>query len=345
MLREKIGLSPEGDYDMEAAEKLYLYGRNHWRTGRGYLYSDNNPEVLFDAGYKEYVTVVTYAVWQEIGLDVDYLRENDHIIWTKIDTDPSKVMPDLHGRTTGLDEYKGDPLSTIWRVATAGINAGAQNMASMGKHSDELNVEDYYINIPNELQRIVWATGAEVGYAVGAELTWYLLTHSLEKYPEDVIIEEGVSNFFDDIIRKIKDDTYFQRKLNEYLQDKTESFPMEQTDGLNFEDSGNFDLKSAINKSELWFAGEKNEDGSWNLEIEMKDTYDFTEFKNPLFEPEYVEQPKLGKIDKRWKFMSKGGIFANMANDGAYISQKLGAITPFDVKIRFFMKNYGVEKK
>ena len=160
-----------------------------------------------------------------------------------------------------------------------------------------------------------------------------------------MIIEEGVSNFFDDIIRKIKDDTYFQRKLNEYLQDKTESFPMEQTDGLNFEDSGNFDLKSAINKSELWFAGEKNEDGSWNLEIEMKDTYDFTEFKNPLFEPEYVEQPKLGKIDKRWKFMSKGGIFANMANDGAYISQKLGAITPFDVKIRFFMKNYGVEKK
>ena len=68
MLREKIGLSPEGGYTKEAAEKLYQYGRNRWRTGRGYLYSDNDPDVLFEAGYKEYVTVVTYTVWQKIGL-------------------------------------------------------------------------------------------------------------------------------------------------------------------------------------------------------------------------------------------------------------------------------------
>ena len=344
MLRKKIGLSPEGGYDMEAAEKLYLYGRNHWRTGRGYLYSDNNPDALFDSGYKEYVTVVNYTVWQEIGLDVDYLRENDHIIWTKIETDPSKVMPDLHGRTTGLDEYKNDPLSTLWRIATAGINAGAQNVASIETHSIVPNVEDYYLNMSDEVQRVFWATGAEIGYAFGAELTWYLLTHSLEKYPEDVVIEEGISNLFDSFIEKIKNDTYFKRKLDEYLQGKTVSFSMESTDGLDFSDSGNFDLKSAINKCELWFAGEKNEDGSWNLEIELRDTYDFTEFKNPLFEPKYVEQPKLGRTDKRWKLMSKNGIFANMANDGAYISQKLGAITPFLVIIRFTIENYGVER-
>ena len=101
MLREKIGLSPEGGYDMEAAEKLYQYGRNRWRTGRGYLYSDNNPEILFDAGYKEYVTVINSEVWVLAEMDINYFHDDEYEIWKVIE--PGAPMYDLSGRTTSKE--------------------------------------------------------------------------------------------------------------------------------------------------------------------------------------------------------------------------------------------------
>ena len=303
-----------------------MNGKNRWRTGRGYLYSDNNPDILFNSGYQDYVTVVTFTVWQEIGLDVDYLREDDHIIWTKIDTDPSKVMPDMHGRTTGLDEDKS-LLIDIWRIATAGINAGAQNMASIESHSAVPKIEDYYINIPNEYQRGIWATGAEIGYAFGLKLTWYLLMNSLSTYPQDVLIEEGVSNLFDDVIEEIKKNKDFHNGIDKFLQDKMNSFSKTDVGTINIEPGSSLDLYAALHGCHTWLSGERNEDGTWNLEVEMTDTYDFTDLV---------------------KFWEKDGFFNKAgwaANDLAYFSQESGAITPFDVKIHFTMKNYGVEKK
>ena len=167
------------------------------------------------------MSLVTFTVWREIGLDVAYLREDDHIIWTKIDTDPSKVMPDMHGRTTGLDEDKS-LLSTIRRMFTASANSHLQDEISVQRHlakGFEPTREDYHRSLGNKFQRMFWATGAEFSYGVlDAELTWYLLMHSLEKYPEDVVIEEGVSNLFDDIISEIKENRDFCNAINAFLE-------------------------------------------------------------------------------------------------------------------------------
>ena len=78
----------------------------------------------------------------------------------------------------------------------------------------------------------------------------------------------------------------------------------------------------------------------------MKDTFDFTDWQNSFFETIEVEQPKLGKKDKRLR--PREDIFRVLgwaANDAAYISQKLGAITPFEVEIHFSVENFEVKRE
>ena len=71
----------------------------------------------------------------------------------------------------------------------------------------------------------------------------------------------------------------------------------------------------------------KNTDGTWNLEFKLTDKYDFTEFV------------KFWELEGTWEKLGWA------INDLAHWSQKLGAITPFDVEIRFTIKNYQVKNK
>ena len=328
MLREKIGLEPEGDFDLNAAKKLYQYGAGRWRFGRGYLYSDSNPEMLFEQSYEEYITAVNSEVWTLAGLKTYYLEKNDHETWTIPRPDPSTVMFDMSGRTVGQDEFQKNPVAVIGRTGIAYFNAVIQNCADHDASEEWRNIEEdmpAHIFFLGELQRGIWAMGAEVGYALGWELTWYLLTHSLSGYPDDVVIEEGVSPLFDKFVNKFRDSTYVKEKIEEFLKNKTDSFPQEQTSGLLLQESGIIDLFAAINKCELWIAGEKNADGSWDLEIELKDEYDFTDFENPF-------------AQDSWE-----GFFGWAANDVAFASQKFGAITPYHVTIRYKMNGFVVE--
>ncbi|MCI8335642.1 MAG: hypothetical protein HFI72_00540 [Peptococcaceae bacterium] len=342
MLREKIGLSPEGGYDMEAAEKLYQYGRNRWRTGRGYLYSDNNPEVLFDAGYKEYVTVVNSEVWVLAEMDINYLHDNEHEIWNKIIPE----VLDLNKRLAEKDEYQGDVKATLKRMLYANPEAFEKIINSPDPELGLSENNKFFLKtISDGTQRAIWAAGAEVGYGLGTDLTWYLLTHSLADNPNDVIIEENVNYFFDEIIEKIKNNDYFVKKINKALIRKRVSFPKEEVKDFNFRYAGDFDLKSAINKCGLFVAGDLNEDGTWNLEIEMTDTYDFTEHENIFIGSRWVEDEQSGKKHKEWYIRSKGDMFAWAANNAAHFSQETGAIHPFELKICFTMENFEVKRE
>ena len=282
------------------------------------------------------MSVVNSEVWVLAELDINYLHDNKYEIGKVIE--PGGVMYDQYGRTESMESDREKLVQTPLRIFSASSNVMSQNRIDKARAGLDLSIgTDTFLN---DVQKAIWAAGAEAGYGLAStELTWYLLTHSLSANPEPVVIEEGVSYLFDGIINEIKNDAYFQRKLNEYLEDKVDSFSMEQTNGLNFRYSESFDLKSAINKCELWFAGEKNVDGSWNLEIELKDDYDFTEFENPLW---YLEEEisDTGETVQKRKIRSGGQIFAWTANDLAHLSQNSGAITPFPVTIRFSLKRY-----
>ena len=93
-----------------------------------------------------------------------------------------------------------------------------------------------FLQISDGIQRAIWAAGAEVGYGLfNTDLTWYLLTHSLADNPSDVIIEENVNYFFDEIIEKIKGSKAFFIGINSFLQKKKDSFDKEFVGVINFE--------------------------------------------------------------------------------------------------------------
>lgn len=319
MLREKIGLSPEGGYDLLAAERLYQYGKNKWRNGRGYLYSDNNPEVLFDRNYREYVTVVNSEVWMLAGLDINYLHDNDYEIWKVIE--PGAPMYDLSGRTTSKEPDNGKLIKTLGRAFNSSLNLDRQNRIDRARAGLEPSIEPD--SLSNGLQKEVWAAGAEAGYGLlSTELTWYLLTHSLSPHPEPVVIEEGISYLFDGFIEEIKKMPSFNDKVKEFLKDKESSFSQEKMGVVSFPWKQSLDLFLAIHDCTVWVEGEKNEDGTWNLHFYMADTYDF----------DYKDTEGMGIFDKiSWKI-----------NNAAHFSQLDGAITPFPIEFRFTIENYAV---
>lgn len=321
MLREKIGLSPEGGYTQGAAEKLYLYGKAKWRIGRGYLYSDNNPEVLFDNRYQEYISVVNGEVWALAGLDINYFHEDTHEIW-KIIT-PGMPMYDMHGRVTGEDPEKAQFILMPWRIATAYSNVVMQNRVDNARAGIELPVEN---EGSIEIQREIWAISAEVGYGIGLEFSWFLLTHALSPYPEDVIIEENVSDLFDEFIEKVKNSPEFDKKINTFLQKKSDSFSQEKVGLVSFSILGSMDLYLALHNCTVWLSGEKNEDGTWNLEVLAKDKYDF----------DYKDLSELESLKEKASWF---------INNMAHFSQESGSVTPYDVEIHFTLKNYEVKTK
>ena len=77
----------------------------------------------------------------------------------------------------------------------------------------------------------------------------------------------------------------------------------------------------------------KNEDDTWNLEIEINDTYDFTDFKNLK---EYVDSNKTYKD----VFMD---IFSTLLNNFGVVSSEYGVIKTYEVKIKFQLNPYKIE--
>lgn len=166
----------------------------------------------------------------------------------------------------------------------------------------------------------------EAGYAVGFELTWYLLTHSLSTYPEKVVIKENVSALFDEFINKIKNSRTFQETINTFLCKKNNSFSQDTVGVVSFPLLPSLDLYLSLHDCTVWVEGEKNDDGTWNLQVLMVDIYNF----------DYKDLEKLKSLGEKLSWA---------INNIAYSSQEVGAITPFDVEIRFTMENYKIKRE
>ena len=85
------------------------------------------------------------------------------------------------------------------------------------------------------------------------------------------------------------------------------------------------DLLLALHDASMVVNAKKNNDNTWNLEIEINDKYDFTDFKNL---GQYVD-------DEEDVFMD---IFATTLNNFGVVSSEYGVIKTFEVKIKFQTK-------
>ncbi len=177
------------------------------------------------------------------------------------------------------------------------------------------------------MQYVFWQIVVIGGLFTNKPLSAKLLTHSLSpfgKEPSDLTIDD------DKIKGILMESVAFKNKLRQliekYGQDTKEfiideKFPVEDT-SITFDKS---DLLYALHNATLFVKAIKNEDNKWNLEVEVVDIYDFTDFKRIK---EYADN-KESKIDD---------VIATTLNNFAVASSEYGVIKTYSLKIKFETK-------
>lgn len=174
------------------------------------------------------------------------------------------------------------------------------------------------------MQYAFWQTVIEVGgryfnYELAAEL----LQNSLEKNPKDFIITD------EKIMENIKTDQNFIDKMNKIISKygtKNEfNISIEDKESVTFENS---DLYFAIHIAKIEMKAKKENDSTWNADIILSDTFDFTKWKG-IFE--YIKDANS---------IPKSMISSTLYNL-AFISQKLGVVKEFEVVVKLPIKVVG----
>ena len=183
------------------------------------------------------------------------------------------------------------------------------------------NTNPFEIPAIKSMQYALWQMVAIGGNVVGFDSSAELLEHSLTDRPKDLLITEGK------IVDEIKNDSQFQQKLKDIVIKYGKDTSKFNTNGLKIQ-FDNSDLYFAIHGADINVAGEKINE-KWKLDIEIKDPYDYTEFKDL---EDYVKD--ANSVPK--------SMFSSFIYNLAHISVMFGVIKEYNVIIRFTIDNYEV---
>ena len=177
------------------------------------------------------------------------------------------------------------------------------------------------------MQYIFWQVVVVGGILCKMKLSAKLLSNALslfEKEPNNLFIEDN------DIIELITENEMFKDKMKQLIQKYGEgknefivddSAPAEDI-SITFDSK---DLLFALHNATVFVKAQKNEDDIWEMEVQIKDTYDFTDFKNLK---EYADN-KDGILED---------ILSTTLNNLAVVSSEYGVIKIYDLEIRFRTK-------
>lgn len=90
------------------------------------------------------------------------------------------------------------------------------------------------------------------------------------------------------------------------------------------------DLLYALHDATMFVDAQNNDNNTWNFDIEINDTYDFTEFKELK---EYVDKKNSILTD----------IVSTLLNNFGVVSSEYGVIKTYNVKIKFNINDYVIE--
>ena len=177
------------------------------------------------------------------------------------------------------------------------------------------------------MQYMFWQIVVIGGLFTNKPLSAKLLTNSLSmfgKEPNDLVIED------EEIKNILLKSPIFKKKLEQLIEKYgegkkefivDEKSPREDT-LIRFDDA---DLLYALHDATLLVKGRIDENNKWNLEIEIEDTYDFTDFKELR---EYTDEENSKTKD----------ILSTTLNNLGVASSKYGVIKVYDVEIKFETK-------
>lgn len=206
-----------------------------------------------------------------------------------------------------------------------------------------LNPKEYALSYYR--QYIFWETVINGGLLFNYKLAAKLLRHSLSEVGDN----PKTYNVTDkDIIENIKKDNDFKLKLDEIIinhsnEQNFKTATEEEKEKITFEN--NTDFKYAIHNAEIIVEGNKNKENKWDLNVEILDRFDFTDF---IFPEEYNDKYK--EINENENKTQKQKIVSSVKNGLGYTlnnmalrSVQYAVLKEYDVKINFSMHNYGEE--
>ena len=179
------------------------------------------------------------------------------------------------------------------------------------------------------MQYLFWQIVVDGGLLADMKLSARLLTNSLcwfGEEPEDVLIDSG------DTITDIVDSEEFKSKIKFLIEKYCQNDELFESNSQENEDcvmefNDHRDLLYAIHGSTTYFKIERGERNGWNIDFEIQDTYDFTDFKN------------IKRYAKSNKLMLRS-ILSTTLNNLGVVSSKYGVLKPYQVTIKIQLKNH-----
>ncbi|MBQ3124094.1 MAG: hypothetical protein IJC09_01565 [Clostridia bacterium] len=257
--------------------------------------------------------------WTQNAVDEGFVDVKDYI---------SDIKNDEQGISFNGKEMKiSDDFQPEKKVEDFQLNENKQDDTEYASWWDDrkedaekiVDIGRYYANEGQKwAQREVWKWGAQniLREDMGCETSAWLLEHSLQDNPSDV--ERGNDSRI----------AYLVNTSEEYLSEldklikKSKSGVIENGElEVIFGEKTSPDLYYSIHKATIYVNGYKIGNGQWYVEANFEDEYNFSEFMTFMGDKENEFSKKI----------SKGTI----ANDAAHISELLGAISPYWIRVKF----------
>lgn len=181
------------------------------------------------------------------------------------------------------------------------------------------------------MQYIFWEIVVIGGVLTNKPLSAKLLSNSLTLFgnePEDLTIKD------EETINNIKNDGAFKKKIKELTEKygkETGKYDLKEyeKDGTLISFEGG-DLLYALHDATMFVNAQNNDNNTWNFDIEINDTYDFTDFKELK---EYVDKKNSILTD----------IVSTLLNNFGVVSSEYGVIKTYNIKIKFNLNDYVIE--
>ena len=180
------------------------------------------------------------------------------------------------------------------------------------------------------MQYAFWNIVVIGGYFTKMNLSSKLMQNSLSNNPKDITITDK------DTIKQIEENEAFKSKVKyiveKYGQDNSSFQFTEKNDkkDANIEFNNNYDLFLSIHGGTIRINGTKNNDDHWDLDINISDIYDFTDWKrkDEIYVSHDIDENDAKKLSE----------FANTLNNFGVISMKYGVLKKFKVSVNIKYK-------
>jgi RHS repeat-associated protein len=172
-----------------------------------------------------------------------------------------------------------------------------------------------YAQVLNLLSQIIVQMGGGGSAGNAAPASTAMLAHSTTINPQPLNITQNNQRYYGNVINQVQKSTDFKN----YVTDKVSgakngviNIPATDSNSFTFNQG---DLKTALHNVDAGLSGKQSSDGSWNIRVNIQDTYNF--------EP----HSDYGN--------SNSSKAINTLNNAAVVGQAAGVISPYPVNINF----------